>query len=127
MKPTIALMVLCVSACAGSPATRSLAADSCAVARPDFGAPASAADRSVFSYDVNAPLNLQKTVELTNSGVEVSAISFHSPGGGSVTGLLFDPVNRSGLRPGIVLMHGLPGSARVMAGHGTALAAPVPW
>jgi dienelactone hydrolase len=40
-----------------------------------------------------------------------------------VTGLLFDPVTRSGLRPGIVLMHGMPGNARVMAGQGHALAA----
>jgi dienelactone hydrolase len=47
--------------------------------------------------------------------VEVSAISFTSPAGGSVTGLLFDPVTRSSLRPGIVLMHGLPGTARSMA------------
>jgi dienelactone hydrolase len=83
---------------------------------------ATAAERDLFAYDVNAPLNLQETVESTNDGVELSAISFSSPDGGSVTGLLFDPVDRSGLRPGIVLMHGLPGNARVMAGQGQALA-----
>ena len=101
--------------------------DSCAVApgslRPDFGGAATEADRNLFAYDVNAPLNLQKTVEsTTENGVEVSAISFSSPDGGLVTGLLFDPVTRSSLRPGIVLMHGLPGKARGMATYAQLLA-----
>jgi uncharacterized protein len=129
MKPTMALAALVLSACAGSPANPStapnepsLVADSCAVARPDFGGVATAADRDLFTYDVNAPLNLQETVESTNNGVEVSAISFDSPDGGSVTGLLFDPVGRSSLRPGIVLMHGLPGTARGMAPYAQLLA-----
>jgi dienelactone hydrolase len=92
------------------------------VARPNFGAVATEADRALFAYDVDAPLNLQKTAAYTMNGVEVSAVSFSSPDGGSVTGLLFDPVNRSGLRPGIVLMHGAPGTALQMAGQGQALA-----
>jgi dienelactone hydrolase len=100
----------------------SLALDSCAFARPDFGGVATAADRALFAYDAGAPLNLQKTVETTSNGVEVSAISFRSPDGGSVTGLLFDPVARTGRRPGIVLMHGMPGSARATAGQGLGLA-----
>jgi dienelactone hydrolase len=123
MRPTIALVASFVSACAGSPTRPSPVADSCAVARPDFGGAATAADRSLFAYDVNAPLNLQKTFESTTNGVEVSAIAFDSPDGGSVSGLLFDPVTRSSLRPGIVLMHGAPGTARQMAGQGQALAA----
>ena len=129
MKSTIALAAVCIAACAAPPAeprtattTPSLATDSCAVARPDFGGVATAADRSLFAYDGNAPLNLQQTVESTNRGVEVSAVSFGSPDGGAVTGLLFDPVTRSSLRPGIVLMHGMPGNARQMAGQGQALA-----
>lgn len=100
--------------------------DSCVVTpgsiRPDFGEQATAADRNLFAYDVGAPLNLQKTVESTNNGVEVSAISFNSPDGGSVTGMLFDPVTRSSLRPGIVLMHGMPGTARSMANYAQTLA-----
>lgn len=92
-------------------------ADSCTGARPDFGGVATAEDRSLFNYDVNAPLNLQKTVESTINGVEVSSISFNSPDGGSVTGKMWDPVTRSGLRPGILLMHGLPGSASNMTGQ----------
>jgi dienelactone hydrolase len=93
-------------------------ADSCSGARPDFGGVATAADRALFAYDVEAPLNLQKTVESTSNGVEVSAISFDSPDGGRVTGLLFDPVARSGPRPGLVLMHGHPATARDMTGAG---------
>ena len=130
MKPTIALAALLISACAGSATQgtteaidRSAAVDSCAVARPDFGGAATEADRKLFAYDVNAPLNLQKTVESSAGGVEVSAISFDSPAGGRVTGLLFDPVARSSPRPGLVLMHGAPGNARQMAGQGQALAA----
>ena len=128
MKPMIALATVFISACAATPAEPGTTtqpdpvADSCAVARPDFAGVATEADRLLFAYDISAPLNLQKTVESTKNGVEVSAISFSSPDGGSVTGLLFDPVTRSSLRPGIVLMHGMPGTARVMAGHGQALA-----
>jgi dienelactone hydrolase len=101
---------------------RTSTADTCAVARPDFGGVAAAADRALFAYDANAPLNLQKTVETTKNGVEVSAISFDSPDGGRATGLLFDPVTRSSLRPGVVLMHGAPGNARQMAAQGQGLA-----
>ena len=120
MKPVIALVALFISACAGSPGETG--PDSCAVARPDFGAVATEEDRSLFAYDANAPLNLQKTVESTKNGVEVSAISFSSPDGGSATGLLFDPVTRSSPRPGIVLMHGMPGTARGMAAYAQLLA-----
>jgi hypothetical protein len=91
-------------------------ADSCTGARPDFGGVATAGDRDLFRYDVDAPLDLQKTVASTNDGVEVSSISFSSPDGGSVTGMMWDPVTRPGLRPGMVLMHGLPGNASAMAG-----------
>ncbi len=126
MKPAIALVALCISACAGSAADPLpeliTGGDSCAVARPDFGGPANAADRNLFAYDINAPLNLQKTVENTINGVEASNISFASPSGGSVTAVMFNPVTRSSLRPGIVLMHGLPGNALQMAGYARALA-----
>ena len=123
MKPAIALVALVISACTGSASATAPppGADSCAVARPDFGV-ATAAERNLFAYDIDAPLSLQKTVEDTINGVEVSGISFNSPGGGQASGLLFDPVTRSGLRPGIVLMHGMPGTARSMAPYGTGLA-----
>ncbi len=127
MRTTIVLAVLLLSACERAPAEPSPprpnpVADSCRIARPDFGGAATAADRALFAYDATAPLDLTKTVETTKNGVEVSAISFASPDGGAATGLLFDPVERSSLRPGIVLMHGLPGTARGMTGYAQVLA-----
>jgi len=91
-------------------------ADSCSGVRPDFGGPATADDRARFAYDVAAPLNLQQTVVSTDNAVEVSTVSFASPDGGLATGMMWDPVTHPGLRPAIVLMHGLPGSASSMAG-----------
>jgi uncharacterized protein len=128
MRSPLALAALFVAACGSTrepptalPAGTPGAAGSCAAARPDFGV-AAAADLDLFAYDADAPLNLRKTVESTSNGVEVSAISFDSPAGGPATGLLFDPVTRSSLRPGVVLMHGMPGNARGMAALGQLLA-----
>src|SRR5688500_15264421 len=119
MTTSLALVSLLIAACGATTepptapqATTPAPAGSCAPARPNFGGVATAADRALFAYNAGAPLSLEKVVESTSNGVEVSAISFDSPGGGSVTGLLFDPVTRSSLRPGIVLMHGMPGTAR---------------
>ena len=122
MKAMLALLTAFVAACAGSATGSTAAADSCAVARPDFGAVATDADRAQFAYDAGAPLNLQQTVQSSKNGVETSVISFNSPDGGSVTGLLFDPVTRSSLRPGIVLMHGMPGTAGNVAAYAQQLA-----
>ena len=123
-KTPIALLALIVSACTNSQSQLGpiTSGDSCAIARPDFGTAATAADRALFAYDVNAPLNLQRAVETMTNGVETSAISFDSPDGGRVTGMMFDPVTRSSLRPGIVLMHGMPGTAKGMTPLGQALA-----
>jgi predicted dienelactone hydrolase len=121
---------LVVSACTGPEADTSVApitkppgeVDSCAVTRPDFGAAATQAELSLFAYDVSAPLNLTKTVESTNNGVEVSGISYDSPAGGRVAGVLVNPVNRSGLRPGVILMHGMPSNARALTDQARTLA-----
>ena len=139
MKHAKALLIgLGLAACAGSDADPiiepiiqpPIAADSCTLARPQFGAPATQAELSLFAYDANAPLNLQKTIESGSGSVEVSAISYDSPAGGRVTGLMFIPLNRSGLRPGMVLMHGMPSKARdltnyamTMANHGAVVIA----
>jgi dienelactone hydrolase len=119
MRPTIAFVALVIAACGGSDATTSIdpiaqkgEVDTCAVARPDLGGPTTQADLALFAYDANAPLNLQKTVENTSGGVEFSGISYDSPAGGRVTGILVNPVDRSSPRPGIILMHGSPGSSR---------------
>ena len=79
--------------------------DACPNARPDFGGPATAADRALFAYDAKAPLNLKKTVDSTANGVEYSSISFDSPDGGSVPGIMYVPIGGTGPRAGIVVMH----------------------
>jgi dienelactone hydrolase len=109
-----ALSALFISACAGGvdvsgditePTDPSAVVDSCPAARPNFGAPATAADRALFAYDADAPLNLRRTADSTANGVEFNSISYDSPAGGSVPGLLNRPLARSGLRPGVVVMH----------------------
>jgi dienelactone hydrolase len=129
LRRTLPLVALLIAACASTtqpptaPQTVTPTAESsCAVTRPDFGGVATAADRDLFAYDVEAPLDLHVAFESANDGVEVSTIAFSSPRGGTVTGLLFDPVTRPSLRPGIVLMHGMPGTARGMAALGQLLA-----
>ena len=96
--------------------------DTCAIARPDFGV-ASAEERALFSYDVNAPLNLVKGVEIANSVYQQSNISYTSPAGGSVPGILVEPVGRSGQRPAIVLLHPSGLNAKNMAGYAQFLTA----
>ncbi len=95
--------------------------DTCAIVRPEFGA-ATAADRALFNYDVNAPLNLGKGVEVANSVYQLSNISYNSPGGGSVPGILVEPVGRSGLRPAIVILHPSGNTAKGMAPYAQFLA-----
>ena len=124
------LLPASLAACAGSdadPITEPITeppvgVDSCRLARPDFGGPAMQADLGLFAYDVNAPLNLQKTIESGGGAVEVSAISYDSPAGGRVTGMLFIPQNRSSLRPGVVAMHGMPSKARDLTNFAMTLA-----
>lgn len=89
------------------------AVENCDVVRPTFGI-ATEEERSLFAYDVNAPLNLQRqvvdTIYAASSGVETSNISYSS-GDQVVTGQLLDPVTRPGMRPGIVMLHGSGGTA----------------
>jgi dienelactone hydrolase len=94
-----------------------LAAPACAQA--PRGADAIAA--GTFAYDRNAPLELRDSLESVQDGVETHAISFASPGGGRVTGLLHVPQG-GGRKAGIVNMHGAPGSARQVAAGSAGLA-----
>ena len=91
--------------------------DTCAVARPDFGPAATAADRALFAYNAKAPLNLQTTVESTSDGIEISKISYTSPDGGSVPGIIAVPLESPAPRPGIVVMHPSGFPATIMQGY----------
>ena len=114
LRPAMALLALFTVACGESsagpgpvptPVGPNPVTESCSAARPDFGGPATEADRALFSYSVNEPLNLQQTVESTQNGVQFSGISYTSPEGGSVPGILVEPIGRSTPRPGLVVLH----------------------
>ena len=102
--------------------------------RPEFRS-ARAAELSLFAYDTAAPLNLRIDSRSVTNDVQRSAISFDSPGGGRATGLLFDPVTRSSLRPAVVVQHGMPSNAegiareaQLFAEHGAVvIALDAPW
>ena len=125
-----------LAACQGgrSEAAQGISADSCALARPEFK-PARPAELRVFAYDTLIPLNLTIEPQATLNDVQRSRISFDSPGGGRATGLMFDPVTRSSLRPGVVLQHGMPSNAegiareaQLFAEHGAVvIALDAPW
>lgn len=83
--------------------------------------PADAIAAGTFAYDRNAPLELRDSLESAENGVETHAISYASPKGGRVTGLMFVPQG-GGRKAGIVNMHGAPGSARQVAAGSAALA-----
>ena len=91
--------------------------DSCVTARPDFGGPATAADLALFDYDVDAPLNLVQTIDSAADGVQFSTISYTSPDGGSVPGILVEPLGRTGPLPAIVIMHAAGYPATIMQGY----------
>lgn len=96
------------------------AAPACAQA-PAPVATSDAIAAGAFAYDRSAPLDLRDSLESVTDGVETHAISFASPRGGRATGLLHVP-QRGGRKPGIVFMHGAPGSARQSAGFGEGFA-----
>ncbi|HEX8359456.1 MAG TPA: prolyl oligopeptidase family serine peptidase [Longimicrobium sp.] len=99
-----------------------ISGDPCPASRPEFGV-ATAAERALFAYDANAPLNLQKTAQSTTAAFALSTITYNSPAGGSVTGIMAEPVGRSGPRPGMVLLHASGATAQGMAPYAQRLAA----
>ena len=97
-------------------------ADPCPGARPQFGV-ATAAERALFAYDVNAPLNLKKAAQTAAAAFTLSNIAYDSPAGGSVTGILAEPVGRTGLRPAMIILHPAGGSAKSETPYAQQLAA----
>lgn len=91
----------------------------CAAQRPA----ADSLPLATFAYDRSAPLDARDSLLRVERGVEVRALRFASPRGGEATGLLFVP--RAPARPplaGVLLQHGMPGSAAKMERWGVALA-----
>lgn len=84
--------------------------------------PAPASALTAFAYDRAAAYDPVLQPIGTEQGVEIYALSFRSPRGTHrATGRLFVPEG-AGPFAGLVLMHGLPGSAAVMTGTAVVLA-----
>jgi hypothetical protein len=85
-------------------------------------APAPASALTVFAYDRAAAYDPALRPIGTQQGVEIYELSFRSPRGtGRATGRLFVPEG-AGPFAGLVLQHGLPGSAEQMTGQAVVLA-----
>jgi dienelactone hydrolase len=84
--------------------------------------PAPASALTAFAYDRAADYDPVLVPVGTNQGVAIHELSFRSPRGTDrATGLLFVPEG-AGPFAGLVLMHGLPGSAQQMTGSALQLA-----
>lgn len=68
---------------------------------------------SVFDYDPSQPLSIQKTNEIHHDHFSEIALSYESPKGGRVPAILLVPYG-PGPFPGMLIMHGLPGSKENM-------------
>lgn len=66
---------------------------------------------SVFDYAVTAAIELDTVRQADQGTVRMYTVSYRSPGGNRVTGLLAVPAGE-GPKPALVLMHGLPGNAQ---------------
>lgn len=80
-----------------------------------------AAPLSTFAYDARLPLEPRDSLRERIDGIEVRALSYNSPKGGRVTGLLLLP-GTSGKHPAMIVGHGAPGNSTGYATVTTALA-----
>lgn len=84
---------------------------------PNDPDPSSAAPLALFGYDRSVPLDLQAVATASqNAAYQTYTVSYASPAGGRVTGVMVVPKS-TGPHPGIVLMHGLPGTAGGAINH----------
>lgn len=66
---------------------------------------------AVFEYAASADLELDTVRQADQGTVRMYAVSYRSPGGDRVTGLMAVPAG-GGPKPAVVLLHGLPGNAQ---------------
>lgn len=69
-----------------------------------------AAPLSTFDYDARLPLDARDSLRERIDGIEVRTLSFASPKGGRVTGLLYLPGTPGG-HAGMIVGHGAPGNS----------------
>lgn len=87
--------------------------------------PVKASPLALFDYDRRAALDVRLSpVASSDSAFVHMAISYVSPDGGRVSGMMFRPRGAARPRPGVVVLHGLPGTAAsALQSQGRALAA----
>jgi uncharacterized protein len=92
-------------------------------AGPATSAPVTAGDDllKLFEYDAKAPLDLQVVSTEKKEGYTLQEITYASPKGGRVPGLLLIP-DSTGPFPAVLVMHGAPGTARTILPEAEALA-----
>ena len=76
MRPAFALLALFTVACGGSsggpgPGPTVPGQTGCPDTRPEFGEPATEADRSLFAYDANAPKDLRRAIDVLQARPDV--------------------------------------------------------
>jgi poly(3-hydroxybutyrate) depolymerase len=123
----IAIALTAVAALAGAAAPAGAQAPAAAVCpRAAAATPAGPPPLHLFAYDRAAPLDLRDSVARVDGPVAVHRVSFASPRGGRVTGLLHVPADSlrgpGGRFAGLVLLHGAPGDAAGMEGAAGPLA-----
>ncbi len=86
--------------------------------------PVKAAPLALFDYDSRAALDVRQTsVAASDSAYTQIAIRYASPDGGVVSGMMFRPRVAVRSRAGVVVLHGLPGTAAsALQSQGPALA-----
>jgi dienelactone hydrolase len=101
---------------------RTLCALACAAAFASC-VPAAAQDDllKLFAYDSKAPLDLQVASTEKKEGYTLQQLTYASPKGGRVPGLLLIP-DGTGPFPAVLVMHGAPGTARTILPEAEALA-----
>ena len=107
--------VLAASALA-TPACAQSSAAECSTRRTVSGDP----PIQLFEYDRSPALDVRDSMAFTERGVDIHRVSFASPKGGRVTGLLHVPHDSlrstKGKLPAILMLHGAPGDAWGMGG-----------
>ena len=114
------LLSLLAGAC-GQPADPEPGVEACTI--PTLTAePAPASALTAFAYDRAAAYDPELRLIGTEPGVAIHELSFRSPRGtGRATGLLFVPEG-AGPFAGLVVQHGMPGSAQELTGEAVVLA-----
>jgi hypothetical protein len=78
-----------------------------------YGAERAGRGDDVFGYDASAPLDVRESWREKSDGLTVRTITYKSPKGGRVPALVVEPAGK-GPFAGLIVQHGMPGTAERM-------------